>query len=289
MLILIIFSLKKIGVITHLLPKFLSNKSPYNYYDYIDAWSKFFLYQIPSSDHSWFVMFDKGNSIRFLPLWFSRWWMHFGLIPDILPLQLVESFSLFRNHAKTDAYGSKFASILHFSKKYNVPWILKWQYVIVGDKLERHWYIKWWDKFQFDDIVENVKEFCRIPKTLDLPKPTIQNLPSNSTQKLPANAPPALLTPNDFLPPVKQESPPASSSSSKKKTSLSKKKKKALMKAFLESFDIGSDDDDIGSAKCVRTQITARAGWACVRPLLMRATVGAFERTQVRSNALGRN
>jgi hypothetical protein len=40
---------------------------------------------------------------------------------------------------------------------------------------------------------------------------------------------------------------------------------------------------------CVRTQITTRAGWACVRPLLMRATVGAFERTQVRSNALGRN
>jgi hypothetical protein len=40
---------------------------------------------------------------------------------------------------------------------------------------------------------------------------------------------------------------------------------------------------------CVRTQITARAGWACVRPLLMRVTVGAFERTQVRSNALGRN
>jgi hypothetical protein len=41
----------------------------------------------------------------------------------------------------------------------------------------------------------------------------------------------------------------------------------------------------------VRPQITAmaaRADWACVRPLLLRATVGAFERT-MRSNALGRN
>jgi hypothetical protein len=238
-------------------PKILSDNTPYNYYDYIDAWSKFFLYQIPSSDHSWFVMFDKGNSIRFLPLWFSKWWMHFGLIPDILPLQLVESFTLFRNHAKTDAYGSKFSPILHFSKKYNVPWILKWQYVIVGDKLERHWYIKWWDKFRFNHIIENVKEFCRPTKALNLPKPTIQNLPSNSTQKLPANALPALLTPDVFLspkqdsppakqdsPPAKQDSPHASSSSSKKKTSLSKKKKKALMKAFLESFDIGSDDEE---------------------------------------------
>jgi hypothetical protein len=95
--------------------------------------------------------------------------MHFGLIPDILPLQLVNSFSLFRNHAKTDAYGSKFSPILHFSKKYKVPWILKWQYVIVGDKLERHWYIKWWDKFRFDDIVEKVKDFCHAPKALNLP------------------------------------------------------------------------------------------------------------------------
>jgi hypothetical protein len=117
---------------------------------------------------------------------------------------------------------------------------------IVGDKLKRHWYIKWWDKFRFDDIVENVKEFCRAPKALNLP--TTQSLPSNTTQKLPANAPPALLTPDAFLPPVKQESPPASSSSSKKKTSFSKKKKKALMKAFLESFEIGSDEDEEESA-----------------------------------------
>jgi hypothetical protein len=192
-------------------PKILSDNSPYNYYDYIDAWSKFFLYQTPNCDHSWFVTFDRENSIRFLLLWFSRWWMHFGLIPDILPLQLVDSFSLFRNHAKTDAYGSKFSPILHFSKKYKVPWILKWQFVIVGDKLERHWYIKWCDKFRFDDIVEKVKEFCRAPKALNLP--TTQNLPSNTTQKLPANAPPTLLTPDAFLPPAKQESPLASSSS----------------------------------------------------------------------------
>ena len=61
--------------------------------------------------------------------------------------------------------------------------------------------------------------------------------------------PPMLLTPNVFIPPIKEvylapkTSPPASSSSSKKKTSLSKKKMKALMKAFLESLDVGSDED----------------------------------------------
>jgi hypothetical protein len=32
------------------IPKILSDNSPYNYYDYIDAWSKFFLYQTPNCD-----------------------------------------------------------------------------------------------------------------------------------------------------------------------------------------------------------------------------------------------
>jgi hypothetical protein len=55
------------------------------------------------------------------------------------------------------------------------------------------------------------------------------------------------LTPNDFLP-VKEASPISKislpTSSSSKKTSLSKKKKKALMKAFLETLEVGSEEDD---------------------------------------------
>jgi hypothetical protein len=173
--------------------------------------------------------------------------MHFGLIPDILLLKLVESFTLFKNHFKTDAYGSKFPPILHFLKKYKIPLILKWQYVIVENKLERHWYIKWWDKFSIDNIVKNVNDLAHAPKALNLPSNTTQNLPSNTTQNLLPNAPPTLLTPDDFLlvkeaSPISKVSPPTSSSS--KKTSLSKKKKKALMKHFLESLDVGSDEDD---------------------------------------------
>ena len=62
--------------------------------------------------------------------------------------------------------------------------------------------------------------------------------------------PPMLLTSDVFIPPIKdaspapKTSPPASSSSSKKKSSLSKKNKKALIKAFLESLDASSDDDE---------------------------------------------
>ena len=202
-------------------------------------------------DHSWFVTFDRDFG-GILPLWFSRWWMHFGLIPYILPLKLIESFTLFKDRYKVDTYGSKFPPILHFAKKYRIPWILKWQYVIVGDKLERHWYIKWWDKYFVDNIVKYVKEFVLAPKAqnLNLPSTTTQNLPSSTTHNLPSNAPSILLTPDVFIPPIKdaspapKTSPPASSTSSKKKSSLSKKKKKALMKAFLESLDAGSDEDE---------------------------------------------
>jgi predicted RNA-binding Zn-ribbon protein involved in translation (DUF1610 family) len=43
---------------------------------------------------------------------------------------------------------------------------------------------------------------------------------------------------------------------------------------------------------CGRSQITAgaaRADWACIRPLLMHATVGAFECTKCGQTHLGRN
>jgi hypothetical protein len=68
----------------------------FNYYDYVDAWSKFFLYQISLMDHSWFISFDKDHTCGILPVWFSYWWSHFGLIPDVLPLNLIESFELFK-------------------------------------------------------------------------------------------------------------------------------------------------------------------------------------------------
>jgi hypothetical protein len=45
---------------------------PFCYYDYIDAWSKFFLFQFATMDHSWFISFDRDNSGGILPLWFVK-------------------------------------------------------------------------------------------------------------------------------------------------------------------------------------------------------------------------
>jgi hypothetical protein len=99
--------------------------------------------QTANMDHSWFISFDQEHFGGILPLWFARWWSHFSLIPNVLPLGLIESFELFKTCFKTDSYGSKFPHILHFVKQFRLPWILRWQYVILEDKLERHWYVKW--------------------------------------------------------------------------------------------------------------------------------------------------
>jgi hypothetical protein len=62
-----------------------------------------------------------------------------------------------------------------------------------------------------------------------------------------------LLTPDAFLPPTKEAAPasnvslPTSSSSSKKKSSKSKEKKKALMKAFLDTLNVSSEEDEEAS------------------------------------------
>jgi hypothetical protein len=97
----------------------------------------------------------------------------------------LSNFNSFKNHFKTNDYGSKFSPILHFATKFKIPWILKWQYVIIDDKVERHWYVKWWDKYpQVNSIVNNAKELAQTPKA----------------QTLLPNTPPQLLTPSAFLP-----------------------------------------------------------------------------------------
>lgn len=100
-------------------------KISFNYYDYIVAWSKFFLFQTANMDHSWFISFDREHFGGILPFWFARWWSHFGLIPDVLPLGLIESFELFKTCFKTDSYGSKFSHIFHFVIQFKLPWILR--------------------------------------------------------------------------------------------------------------------------------------------------------------------
>jgi hypothetical protein len=236
------YFLKKIGVIIRPLPKFLMIKLLTIIMITLMLGPNFFFTKLLIVIIPGLLLLIEIISEEFFPFGFAGGGCILVLSLISSPLNLLK-VSLFKDHFKIDAYGSKFPPILHFVKKYKIPWILKWQYVIVEDILERHWYIKWWDKFLTDNIVKNVNDLAHAPKAL--------NLPSNTTQNLLPNAPPTLLTLDDFLPvkkasPISKIYPPTSSSS--KKTSLSKKKKKALMKAFLESLDVGSDEDEDSDA-----------------------------------------
>ena len=99
--------------------------------------------------------------------------------------------------------------------------------------MECHWYIKWWDRFDVNLIIQKVKSMVQA-----------QNLPL-----------PKLLTPNDVSQPQIDAAPsnvsPNDSSSSKKQISK-EKKKKALMKAMalLDSLSasFGEEEDNDSDA-----------------------------------------
>ena len=105
--------------------------------------------------------------------------------------------------------------MLHFIKKYKVPWILKWQYAKEDDVLAHCWYLKWWDKFSHTkSIINNVAK--------DFPSPNDSPLRiTTPVQKTVGDAPDA----------------PASSSIKNVKPSIKSKKKGSPLDA------IGKDPD----------------------------------------------
>jgi len=171
----------------------------YNYYDYMDAWFRIFMYQNLTHSHSWFVNWDqKFNS--FFPYWFLDWWQQFGPEQCIFP----EPLQIQMNHfSKQQSHWHKLnlhvPTALQFISKYKVPWIVKWQYKLVTPKVEevffclesssstsvihhsqidivvRQVFSKWWDKFNIDRIIGQVtKEFplvSNLPTTIPGPDP----------------------------------------------------------------------------------------------------------------------
>jgi hypothetical protein len=92
---------------------FVYSDIPYSYYDYIDAWTTFMLFQTPEFNYFWFIKFDKNFKGTF-PLWFLHWWNQFGLILDTLPQSLMNAFHLFKTLLNPKDFDSDFPPILHF-------------------------------------------------------------------------------------------------------------------------------------------------------------------------------
>jgi hypothetical protein len=244
-------------------PRMLANSEmTYSYYEYIDAWFRFMLYQNSANNHSWFITFDK-KFFGILPLWFSKWWGQFGAIPDIFPLQLAKAFGTFRDHYNTDAYGKKFPTIMHFAIKFKISWILKWNYVKDGDIIDRHWFFKWWDKFpQTDAIIQTVyMDFAKKTPEKSTPPAIPVAVPRPITNEL--------VTPSHFLPPPEEKKvagdklPDDKSAAASSSSSKDKKKKKGpskndmrIFQQFLKTFkeennvEDSEDSEDEKSSGC---------------------------------------
>lgn len=108
------------------LQKFPKHNRYFNYHDYLESWSKIFLYQNKAFSHSWFVQFDHKFKSKIF-YWFFRWWDQHGPVISLLPESLqhqVHNFGMTKFHTGTECI----PIFLLFISKYKVPWKLKWKY-----------------------------------------------------------------------------------------------------------------------------------------------------------------
>nr|KYP37800.1 polyprotein [Cajanus cajan] len=123
----------------------------YNYWDYIDAWSKTFWYQNKTNRHSWLIYFKRNFQYKF-PSWFLQWWDFFGPIEEILPSPADEGFKIFKS--MYDNQSTWIPADLQFFSSFSLSWIHSWQYKfgkaqhpLQPPPLQRNSYVKWWNLF----------------------------------------------------------------------------------------------------------------------------------------------
>lgn len=144
----------------------------FNYYDYINAWSYALLHENAKFSHSWFIQFDYNFSSPF-PNWFLRWWAQFGAFDAIIPPVLLQQVEIYCSKQKFSPHLTQFPKLLHFLAKFKVAWIFCWKYVISDNILSRQFLVKWWDKLNVQQVVDQVtKELQpRIPTPIQLSSP----------------------------------------------------------------------------------------------------------------------
>lgn len=123
----------------------------YNYYDYMDAWSKVLL--IKPGTYSWFIWFKGGISLKF-----PKWFVDYGPLPSIFLEEVQEVYTFFKqNSSFVLGY-----NLISFIASQTVTWIMAWEYTIQSPYegiefkvLIRKIKIKWWKKFNINLICKN--------------------------------------------------------------------------------------------------------------------------------------
>ena len=110
------------------------NPQFYNYYNYIEAWDRFLLFQNNIYRHTWFFHFDMYRKKDIMiPRWFIDWWNSHDLEVMILPPGLLKAYETFKKEPDI-LHLKNFPHLLQFYYRFlDLPWIIRWEF-----KIEKH-------------------------------------------------------------------------------------------------------------------------------------------------------
>ena len=177
------------------------NELFFNYYDYINAWSYALLFENSKFSHSWFFQFDQNFNSPF-PTWFLRWWSQMGASNDIIPKNLLDQVDYYYSKQKLNLHQNQFPRLLLFIAKYKVAWIFRWKYVISDNLVCRQFLIKWWNKFNIQQVIDQVQNDFKIkvPKPVQIhDRPPSPYMISNIKLDSPTTSSPPPKSPNQTI------------------------------------------------------------------------------------------
>ena len=137
----------------------------------MEGWDRFLLLQNNIYRHIWFFYFDMYRKKDIMiPRWFIDWWNSYGPEAMILPPDLLKAYETFKKEPDIP-HLKNFPYLLQFFYRFpDLPWIIRWEY-----KIERHpqypfpmvtrkLKLKWWNKFNFNQIGQELQKRPLPPK-----------------------------------------------------------------------------------------------------------------------------
>ena len=99
-----------------------------------------------------------------IPRWFIDWWNSYGLEAMILPPDLLKAYDAFKKEPDI-LHLKNFPHLLQFFYRFpDLLWVIRWEYKIERQPqypfpmLTRKFKLKWWNKFNFDHICQELQK-----------------------------------------------------------------------------------------------------------------------------------
>ena len=132
----------------------------------MEAWDRFLLFQNNIYKHTLFFRFDVyRKKDMMIPRWFIDWWNSYGPEAMIIPPDLLKAYETFKKEPLNIPHLRDFPHLLQFFYKFpDLLWIIQWEYKIEKHPqypfpmLTRKFTLKWWNKFNFDHICQELQK-----------------------------------------------------------------------------------------------------------------------------------